>query len=45
MNRVLSNSEKVNGLFTNAEIAENDVQNILHVDPAGQPPKCLSRKA
>ncbi len=26
-------SEKVNGSFTNAEIAENHVQDILHVDP------------
>ena len=31
-------SEKVNDLFTNAEIPEDHVQDVLHVHPAGYPP-------
>ena len=31
-------SEKVNDLFTNAEVAEDHVQDVLHVHPAGYPP-------
>lgn len=38
-------SEKVNALFTNAEIAENDVQDVLDIDPPGQLAKCLSCNA
>jgi hypothetical protein len=38
-------SQKVKDLFTNAEIAEDHVQDILHIDPPRQPAKCLSRHA
>lgn len=34
-------SEKVNALFTNTEIAENLVQYVLDVHPARQSAKCL----
>lgn len=38
-------SEKVNALFTNAEIAKNLVEDILHIHPPGQTAKHLSCNA
>jgi hypothetical protein len=38
-------SEKVNALFTNTEIAENHVQDVLDIHAAGEPAKCLSGNA
>ena len=36
---------RVNDSFTNAELAEDDVEDIFHVDPAGQPAKSSRRRA
>ena len=35
----------VTDLFPDAEIAKNRIQNILDVDPAGQPAHILGRRA
>ena len=38
------NGPAVNESFTNAEITEDHVQNVLHIDAAGEPAKCGSRR-